>query len=210
MKKGPSTQGDLFGEGPPALPASNQVAEVPSPFVLDAPAVSPAPRTPVPPLAPSTEPTASRPLAAPPRLPLSSDPQPAWRAPAAVPQVLSVAELTRQIKGTLERGFARVIVRGEISGFRGANPRGHLYFSLKDADACIDAKIWATAAQRLKFGLRDGLSVIAEGTIDVYAPQGRYSLIVSKLEPEGEGALALAFAQLKERLLAEGLFGDRR
>lgn len=124
--------------------------------------------------------------------------------------MLTVGELTRQIKGTLERGFSRVLVRGEISGFRGPNPRGHLYFSLKDADACIDAKVWASVAQRLKFKLRDGLSVMAEGTVDVYEPQGRYSLIVSRLEPVGEGALALAFQQLKERLAAEGLFGDKR
>jgi exodeoxyribonuclease VII large subunit len=70
--------------------------------------------------------------------------------------------------------------------------------------------MWASAAQRLKFKLRDGLSVIAEGSIDVYEPQGRYSLIVQRIEPEGEGALALAFQQLKERLAAEGLLGETR
>ncbi len=121
-----------------------------------------------------------------------------------------MGELTRQIKGSLERGFTRVMVRGEISGFRGANPRGHLYFSLKDVDACVDAKIWASTAQRLKFKLRDGLSVVAEGSIDVYEPQGRYSLIITRVEPEGVGALALAFQQLKDRLQEEGLFGERR
>src|SRR5207248_10136394 len=65
-------------------------------------------------------------------------------------------------------------------------------------------------AQRLKFKLRDGLSVVIEGGIDLYEPQGRYSLIVQKIEPVGEGALALAFAQLKERLTAEGLIGENR
>ncbi len=124
--------------------------------------------------------------------------------------VLTVGELTAQIKGTLERGFTRVIVKGEISGYRGPNARGHLYFNLKDAEATLDAKIWASMASRLKFKLRDGLSVVAEGSLDLYEPAGRYSLIVSKLEPEGEGALALAFQQLKERLAAEGLFGERR
>jgi exodeoxyribonuclease VII large subunit len=124
--------------------------------------------------------------------------------------VLTVGELTRQIKGALEGEFPWVCVRGEISGFRGANPRGHLYFSLKDRDACLDVKIWATQAQRLKFKLRDGLEVVAEGSIDLYEPQGRYSLIVQRIDPAGEGALALAFQQLKERLMAEGLFGDRR
>src|SRR5499427_8520988 len=132
--------------------------------------------------------------------------------PVAKPErlIFTVGELTRDIKTTLERGYARIWVRGEISGFRGANARGHLYFSLKDADACLYAKMWASAAQRLKFNLRDGLSVIAEGSIDLYEPQGRYSLIVQRIEPEGEGALALAFQQLKERLAAEGLLGENR
>src|SRR5262249_53761075 len=89
--------------------------------------------------------------------------------------VLSVSELTRQMKNSLEARFSRVCVRGEISGFRAPNARGHLYFNLKDPDACIDVKVWATTAQRLKFKLRDGLEVIAEGAIDLYAPQGRYS-----------------------------------
>jgi exodeoxyribonuclease VII large subunit len=124
--------------------------------------------------------------------------------------VLTVGELTRQLKETLESRYPRVFVRGEVSGFRGANARGHLYFTLKDAGAAIDAKVWASQAARLRFALRDGLEVVAEGSVDVYAPQGRYSLIVQRLEPVGEGALALAFEQLKEKLAAEGLIGDRR
>jgi exodeoxyribonuclease VII large subunit len=124
--------------------------------------------------------------------------------------VLTVGELTRQLKETLESRYPRVLVRGEVSGFRGANARGHLYFALKDADACIDAKVWASQAGRLRFALRDGLEVVAEGSVDVYAPQGRYSLIVQRLEPVGEGARALAFEQLKEKLAAEGLMGERR
>jgi exodeoxyribonuclease VII large subunit len=124
--------------------------------------------------------------------------------------IFSVGELTRDIKIMLEGGYPHVWVRGEVSGFRGPNARGHLYFTLKDADAALDAKIWASTAQRMKFNLRDGLSVIAEGSIDLYEPQGRYSLIIQRIEPEGEGALALAFQQLKEKLAAEGLFGDKR
>jgi exodeoxyribonuclease VII large subunit len=124
--------------------------------------------------------------------------------------VFTVGELTRQLKETIEARYARVFVRGEVSGFRGANARGHLYFTLKDAEACIDAKVWASTAGRMRFALRDGLEVVAEGSVDVYAPQGRYSLIVQRLEPVGEGARALAFEQLKERLAAEGLIGDRR
>ncbi|MDY7229443.1 exodeoxyribonuclease VII large subunit [Hyalangium rubrum] len=124
--------------------------------------------------------------------------------------VLSVGELTRQLKDTIESRYPRVLVRGEVSGFRGANARGHLYFTLKDVDASIDAKVWASQASRLRFALKDGLEVVAEGSVDLYAPQGRYSLIIQRVEPVGQGALALAFEQLKEQLAAEGLIGDRR
>ncbi|WP_338865391.1 exodeoxyribonuclease VII large subunit [Myxococcus stipitatus] len=134
--------------------------------------------------------------------------------PAAPPKpervVLSVGDLTRQLKQTLESRFARVLVRGEVTGFRGANARGHWYFSLKDPMASIDAKVWASLAGRMRFALRDGMEVVAEGSVDLYEPQGRYSLIVNRLEPVGEGALALAFEQLKARLASEGLIGDRR
>ncbi|MCI0672650.1 MAG: exodeoxyribonuclease VII large subunit, partial [Myxococcaceae bacterium] len=124
--------------------------------------------------------------------------------------ILTVGELTRSIKGTLEGAFPHVLVKGEVSGFRGVHQRGHLFFALKDAEASIEVKVWASAASRLKFTLRDGMSLIVEGSVDVYAPQGRYSLVAQRLEPAGEGALALAFQQLKERLAAEGLFGPLR
>jgi exodeoxyribonuclease VII large subunit len=124
--------------------------------------------------------------------------------------VLTVSELTAQVKDLLEPRFARVLVRGEVTNFRGVNARGHLYFALKDDGATVDVKVWATTAQRLKFKLKDGLSVVIEGSLDVYAPQGRYSLIVQRIEPEGLGALALAFEQLKQKLSAEGLIGEGR
>ena len=126
------------------------------------------------------------------------------------PVVFTVSELTELVKGTLEESFRRVLVRGEVSGFRGPNATGHLYFSLKDAGATLDVKIWASSARNVRFRLEEGLEVIAEGYLDVYARAGRYSLIVQRLEPAGAGALALAFAQLKERLTAEGLMGERR
>jgi exodeoxyribonuclease VII large subunit len=132
-------------------------------------------------------------------------------APARpVRSVLSVGELTRQLKETIESRYPRVLVRGEVSGYRGPNARGHLYFTLKDVEASIDAKVWASQAGRLRFALREGLEVVAEGSVDVYAPQGRYSLIIQRLEPVGQGALALAFQQLKQQLADEGLIGDRR
>ncbi len=123
---------------------------------------------------------------------------------------LTVSQLTRQVKDALEPRFTRVLVRGEISNFRGVNARGHSYFALTDARSSIDVKLWATTAAKLKFQIKDGLSVIIEGNLDVYEPQGRYSLIVEKLEPEGLGAQALRNEQLKQKLLAEGLIGDAR
>ncbi len=182
----PIQQGDLFGgSAPTAKPTGGTV-------------VASASEPPRPPSKPPAD--VSAPLA----------PLPGAPARPARPTVLSVGELTRQIKDTIEARYPRVLVRGEVSGFRGANARGHLYFSLKDESASIDAKVWASTAGRLRFALRDGLEVVAEGSVDLYEPQGRYSLIVQRLEPVGEGALALAFEQLKERLAAEGLIGPHR
>jgi exodeoxyribonuclease VII large subunit len=149
---------------------------------------------------------------------------PAWLAPPLVervdlepsrvqplePVVFTVSELTELVKGTLEENFRKVVVRGEVSGFRGPNATGHLYFALKDTGATLDVKIWASFARNVRFRLEEGLEVIAEGYLDVYARAGRYSLIVQRIEPAGAGAMALAFAQLKERLTAEGLMGEHR
>lgn len=138
---------------------------------------------------------------------------PAWRrggkeAPGR--RVLSVSELTFQLKESLEPKFARVFVRGEVTGFRGPNTRGHLYFAIKDAGAQLDVRIWQSMARTLKFQLRDGLSLIIEGGLNVYEVQGRYSLIAQRVEPEGVGAMALAFEQLKAKLTKEGLLGEGR
>ncbi|MFL5350473.1 MAG: exodeoxyribonuclease VII large subunit [Hyalangium sp.] len=188
-------QGDLFGAIEPAS----------QPLVVVAPSEPPPP--PQPPAPPEKAPPMEKPSVSEVSAPLPSLPG----APARPARtVLTVGELTRQLKETIEARYPRVLVRGEVSGFRGANARGHLYFTLKDAEACIDAKVWASQAARLRFSLRDGLEVVAEGSVDVYAPQGRYSLIIQRVEPVGEGARALAFEQLKERLAAEGLMGDRR
>ena len=125
-------------------------------------------------------------------------------------QVWSVGELTQAVKEVLEEGFSRVTVRGEVSGFRGPHARGHLYFSLKDAEASIESVVWATTAARMKFRLKEGMAVVVEGHLDLYKPHGKYKLIIDRMEPEGEGALALAFQQLKERLTEEGLMGEQR
>jgi exodeoxyribonuclease VII large subunit len=133
---------------------------------------------------------------------------PAVRPPERV--VLTVTQLTQAVKGVLMEGFRRVLVRGEVSNFRGPHASGHLFFKLKDSGASIDVKIWASVVQRLRFRLEEGMEVIAEGNLDVYEKAGQYNLIVQRIEPSGAGALAIAFAQLRDRLTAEGLMGDKR
>ncbi|HET6880673.1 MAG TPA: exodeoxyribonuclease VII large subunit [Pirellulales bacterium] len=124
-------------------------------------------------------------------------------------RVWSVTELTAKIKDLLEGQFQSVWVSGEISNF--SRPQsGHCYFTLKDDKAQIRAVLWRTSALRLKFELEDGIEVICQGDLDVYAPRGSYQLVVRQLEPKGLGALELALRKLKERLAAEGLFEAAR
>src|SRR3990172_12219751 len=125
------------------------------------------------------------------------------------PRVFSVSELTRELKGALEGRFAQVAVRGEISNLKPA-ASGHFYFTLKDEGACLSAVLFRAEASRLKFNLKDGLSVIARGRLSVYEARGQYPLLCDALDHEGAGALALAFEQLKAKLLKEGLFQARR
>lgn len=126
------------------------------------------------------------------------------------PEPLTVSQLTACLKGVIEESFPTVWVEGEISNL--ARPRsGHLYMTLKDSGAQIRAVMWASTAARLPFELQEGQAVVALGSVEVYAPQGAYQLILRKVEPLGVGALQLAFEQLKARLAAEGLFdADRK
>jgi exodeoxyribonuclease VII large subunit len=123
---------------------------------------------------------------------------------AGVRRPLSVGELTRQLKGAIEPRFQDVWVAGEIANFR-RQASGHLYFSLKDEEAVLGAVVWASQAKRLKLELGDGQEVLARGFVEIYAPHGKYQLIVQEVEPRGEGARALLLAQLKERLQKDGL-----
>jgi exodeoxyribonuclease VII large subunit len=126
-----------------------------------------------------------------------------------VEEVLSVWELTSRIKDLLEGAFPAVSVEGEISDF--ARPRsGHCYFTLKDERAQIRAVVWRTTMSRVRFDMHDGLAVICRGHLDLYAPRGSYQLIVDHIEPQGIGALELAFRQLHEKLTKEGLFRPER
>jgi len=122
---------------------------------------------------------------------------------------VSVSELTERIKRTLETDFGEVAVLGEISNV--AHPRsGHVYFTLKDDSASIRAVMWKNDARRLAFDLTDGLAVRSLGRLTVYPPRGDYQIVVRQIEPEGIGALELAFRQRYARLAQEGLFDPSR
>ena len=125
------------------------------------------------------------------------------------PPILSVWELTSQIKDLLEISFPAVWVAGEISNL--SRPQsGHCYLTLKDDRAQIRAALWRNAAAGVRFDLHDGLEVICRGRLDVYAPRGSYQLIIERIEPKGIGALELALRQLREKLAREGLFDPAR
>ena len=124
-------------------------------------------------------------------------------------QAMSVSELSLALKRTVEDRFGHVRVRGEISGYKRA-ASGHIYFSLKDDSARLDAVMWKGGAARLPFVPEDGLEVVATGKLTTYAGRSNYQIVVDSLEVAGEGAMMLLFEKLKARLAAEGLFAPDR
>jgi len=124
-------------------------------------------------------------------------------------RVLTVSELTAQLRQLVEERFPAVWVEGEISNFR-VYGAGHAYFTLKDEGAQLRAVLFRNRTRRIRFEPADGLHVLAFGSLEVYAQRGEYQLVVELLEPRGLGALQLAFEQLKARLGAEGLFDPAR
>jgi exodeoxyribonuclease VII large subunit len=123
--------------------------------------------------------------------------------------IYSVSELNAAIRATLDREFPDVWVTGEISGLKLASS-GHYYFTLKEREAQVKCVAFRSAHRYWKFKPQDGLAVLARGRLDVYEARGEYQLIVELLEPQGLGALQLAFEQLKKKLAAEGLFALER
>lgn len=121
----------------------------------------------------------------------------------------SVAEVTRDLKNLIEKNFKALWLRGEISNCR-PNASGHLYFTLKDPEAQIAAVMFKGSNRLLKFHPQDGMGVIVYGHLSVYEPRGQYQIVVTHLEPDGLGALQMAFEQLKEKLKGEGLFAAER
>jgi exodeoxyribonuclease VII large subunit len=121
--------------------------------------------------------------------------------------ILTVSELTRQIRLQLESNFDSIWVEGEISNLRSPSS-GHLYFTLKDENSQIKTVVFRSHMRFLRFEIKDGIQVISRGRVSVYEPRGDYQLIIDYIEPKGVGALHLAYEQLKERLKSEGLFDD--
>ncbi len=119
--------------------------------------------------------------------------------------ILTVSELTREIKDILEDRFPDVWIEGEISNLR-IPPSGHIYFTLKDDSSQIRSVLFKMQARTLRFLPEDGLYVIGRGRVSLYEKRGDYQLILESIEPKGMGALQLAFLQLKEKLEREGLF----
>src|SRR5204862_440601 len=120
-----------------------------------------------------------------------------------------VSELTRRVRNLLEQTFPNVWVEGEISNLRTPSS-GHVYFTLKDANAQISVVMFRSAAAMINVKLRDGLAVVAWGDISVYERSGQYQIVVRQLLPKGLGVLQLKFEELKQRLAKEGLFDAAR
>jgi exodeoxyribonuclease VII large subunit len=119
----------------------------------------------------------------------------------------TVTELTGKIKNLLEQNFVDILVEGEASNVK-QSANGHIYFTLKDSGAQLPCVIWRTTAQRLGLNLVDGQQIVVGGDIQVYAPHGRYQMIVGLVQQAGIGKLQQAFEALKAKLKAEGLFDD--
>jgi exodeoxyribonuclease VII large subunit len=123
--------------------------------------------------------------------------------------VLSVSELTTQVKRLLEKSVGSVWVTGEITNLR-AQSSGHMYFTLKDAGAQLSCVLFRGETVRNRSGLQDGQKLLLQGDVTVYEARGQYQLIVRAVELQGIGALQIAFEKLKQKLAAEGLFAPER
>ena len=126
-----------------------------------------------------------------------------------MPDYLSVSTLTRYLKMKFDRDpyLERVYLTGQVSNFR--KRPNHQYFSLKDEKAVIQATIWSGVYKKLGFELEEGMKVNVIGRVQLYEPSGSYSIVIEKAEPDGIGALAVQFEQLKKKLGEEGLFQDK-
>ncbi|WP_321778734.1 exodeoxyribonuclease VII large subunit [Sulfurimonas sp.] len=118
---------------------------------------------------------------------------------------LSVSSLNEQIKALLESSFTRVYVEGELSRIT-FHSSGHIYFTLKDSSSSLSGVMFRGNASKLKFNLEEGMKVVLDGAITLYKPRGTYQINCFDIQPSGQGALALAYEQLKKKLFAQGYF----
>ena len=131
------------------------------------------------------------------------------RSPVPAREVVTVSELTNRIRAVLESTHAEVWVEGEIANSR-LWKTGHLYFTLRDEHAQLKGVMFRSAVRALRFTPEDGLRVVARGRMTVYEPKGEYQIVCEHLQPQGVGALQVAFDQLKRTLEADGLFEASR
>ena len=124
-------------------------------------------------------------------------------------RVLTVSQVTQELKELLEDSYPLVWIEGEISNLRVVQS-GHAYFTLKDARSQLRAVMFRSSVRQLPFTPEAGMQVVARGRLSVYEPRGDYQLIAEAIDPKGVGALQIAFEQLKERLFQEGLFDQDR
>jgi len=123
---------------------------------------------------------------------------------------LTVSELSAALRRTVEDAYGYVRVRGEISGYKGPSPSGHVYFRLKDDKAVLESVVWKGVFGRLRFKPEEGLEVIASGKLTTFAGSSKYQIVIEALEPAGVGALMALLEERKRKLTAEGLFDDAR
>ncbi len=124
--------------------------------------------------------------------------------------VLTVSQVNMYLKQVIDgdRNLKNIFVSGEISNFKSNYSSGHFYFSLKDSNSTIRAVMFSSSAQRVRFRPEDGMKVIVTGRVSVYEVSGQYQLYVDSMQPDGMGALAVAYEQLKNKLAAQGLFDE--
>jgi exodeoxyribonuclease VII large subunit len=129
---------------------------------------------------------------------------------APTPRIWTVSELAKDLREHLKSQFNKIMVKGEISDFKGIHRSGHVYMGLKDESSQIRVVIWKGVAQKIPFELKMGLEVIISGSVDFYGAGGSLQINVESIEPVGIGSLQLKFEQLKEKLSKEGLFDPSR
>ncbi len=123
--------------------------------------------------------------------------------------MLTVSSLNTKIKSLLEATFMHTMVEGEVASVT-YHTSGHLYFSIKDDKSSIKCIMWRSSVAKMKFRIEKGMHIVVEGSVSVYTPRGEYQFQTVKIEPYGQGALALAYEQLKEKLKAKGYFDAQR